>query len=29
MLPQKSPTRFPTHSPTHPLPLLGPGGPLY
>jgi hypothetical protein len=23
MLSQKSPTRYPTHSPTHPLPLLG------
>jgi hypothetical protein len=25
----KSPTPFPTHSSTHPLPLLGPGVPLY
>jgi small-conductance mechanosensitive channel len=29
MLSQKSPTRSPAHSPTHPLPLLGPGIPLY
>jgi hypothetical protein len=26
---QKSPTGSPTNSPTHPLPLLGPGVPLY
>jgi hypothetical protein len=29
MLSQKSPTFCPTHSPTHPLPLLGPGVTLY
>jgi hypothetical protein len=29
MLSQKSLTYFPTHSPTHPLPLLGDGVPLY
>jgi hypothetical protein len=29
MLSQKSLTRSRTHSPTHPLPLLGPGIPLY
>jgi hypothetical protein len=29
MLSQKSPTRSPSHSPTHPLPLLGPVIPLY
>jgi hypothetical protein len=29
VLSQKSPTRSPTHSPTLPLPLLGPGVPLY
>jgi hypothetical protein len=29
MLSQKSPTPSHTHAPTHPLPLLGPGIPLY
>jgi hypothetical protein len=29
MLPQNSPIAFHLHTPTHPLPLLGPGSPLY